>query len=57
MSRATFQVRPSCSALVAAEAGAVVAGLGGTPVGEPMVVAVAPSVAEPFLDLVAELHR
>ncbi|MGY1916580.1 inositol monophosphatase family protein [Blastococcus sp. SYSU DS0973] len=43
--------------LVAAEAGAVVTGLPGTPVGEPMVVAVAPSVAEPFLALLAELHR
>ncbi|MGY1826427.1 inositol monophosphatase family protein [Blastococcus sp. SYSU DS0541] len=47
----------AAGALVAAEAGAVVTGLGGAPVGEPMVVAVAPSVAEPFLALVSELHR
>ncbi|MGY1718752.1 MULTISPECIES: inositol monophosphatase family protein [unclassified Blastococcus] len=47
----------AAGALVAAEAGAVVTGLDGTPVGEPMVVAVAPSVAEPFLALVSELHR
>ncbi|WP_104523314.1 inositol monophosphatase family protein [Blastococcus atacamensis] len=46
----------AAGALVAAEAGAVVSGLRGAPVGEPMVVAVAPSVAEPFLDLLAELH-
>ncbi|MGY2067666.1 inositol monophosphatase family protein [Blastococcus sp. SYSU DS0619] len=46
----------AAGALVASEAGAVVTGMG-TPVGEPMVVAVAPTVAEPFLDLVAELHR
>ncbi|MGY1988130.1 inositol monophosphatase family protein [Blastococcus sp. SYSU DS0669] len=47
----------AAGALVAAEAGAVVTGLGAAPVGEPMVVAVAPSVAEPFLALVSELHR
>ena len=42
---------------MAAEAGAAVSGLPGTPVGEPMVVAAAPSVAGDFLELVAELHR
>ena len=47
----------AAGALVAAEAGAVVSGLPGTPVGELMVVAAAPSVAGPFLELVAELHR
>jgi myo-inositol-1(or 4)-monophosphatase len=46
----------AAGALVAAEAGAVVRGLRGEPVGEPMVVAVAPTVADAFLDLVAELH-
>ncbi|WP_346619062.1 inositol monophosphatase family protein [Blastococcus montanus] len=47
----------AAGALVAAEAGAVVTGLPGTPVGEPMVIAAAPSVAAAFLALVAELHR
>ncbi|MGY1722887.1 inositol monophosphatase family protein [Blastococcus sp. SYSU DS0533] len=47
----------AAGALVAAEAGAVVSGLDGAPVGEPMVVAVAPSVAEPFRALVSDLHR
>jgi myo-inositol-1(or 4)-monophosphatase len=47
----------AAGALVAAEAGAVVSGLPGTPVGESMVLAAAPSVAGPFLELVAELHR
>ncbi|MDK3256441.1 inositol monophosphatase family protein [Blastococcus capsensis] len=47
----------AAGALVAAEAGAVVTGLSDGPVGAPMVIAVAPSVAGPFLDLVAELHR
>ena len=47
----------AAGALVAAEAGAVVTGLPGAPVGAPLVIAVAPSVAGPFLDLVAELHR
>ncbi|TFV53242.1 inositol monophosphatase [Blastococcus sp. TF02A-35] len=46
----------AAGALVAAEAGAVVTGLRGTPVGQPMVIAAAPSVAGPFADLVAELH-
>ena len=47
----------AAAALVATEAGAVVTGLAGTPVGDPMVIAVAPSVAGPFLDLLAGLHR
>jgi myo-inositol-1(or 4)-monophosphatase len=46
----------AAGALVAAEAGLVVTGLGGRPFAEPMAVAVAPSVAAPFLDLLAELH-
>ena len=46
----------AAGALVAAEAGAAVSGLPGTPVGEPMVVAAAPTVAGAFLDLVTELH-
>ncbi|TYP90652.1 inositol monophosphatase family protein [Blastococcus xanthinilyticus] len=47
----------AAGALVAAEAGAVVTGLPGTRLGEPMVVAAAPGVAAPFLELVAALHR
>ncbi|MCF6743565.1 inositol monophosphatase, partial [Blastococcus sp. KM273128] len=47
----------AAGALVAAEAGAVVSGLDGAPVGEPMVIAVAPAVAAPFAALVSELHR
>ena len=46
----------AAGALVAAEAGLVVTGLGGRPFAEPMAVAVAPSVAEDFLDLLGELH-
>ena len=46
----------AAGALVAAEAGLVVTGLAGRPFAEPMAVAVAPSVAGPFLDLLAELH-
>jgi myo-inositol-1(or 4)-monophosphatase len=42
--------------LIAAEAGAVVTGLAGRPFAEPMAIAVAPSVAAPLLDLLAELH-
>ena len=51
---ATFRVVGST--LVAAEAGLVLAGLGGRPFADPMAIAVAPSVAGPFLDLLAELH-
>jgi myo-inositol-1(or 4)-monophosphatase len=47
----------AAGALVAAEAGAVVSGLPGTPPGRPMVIAAAPSISGPFGDLVAELHR
>jgi myo-inositol-1(or 4)-monophosphatase len=46
----------AAGALVAAEAGLVVTGLAGRPFAEPMAVAVAPSVAGPFLDLLEELH-
>ncbi len=46
----------AAGALVAAEAGLVVTGLGGRPFAEPMAVVVAPTVAEPFLDLLDELH-
>ena len=46
----------AAGALVAAEAGLVVTGLGGRPFAEPMAVVVAPSIARPFLDLLAELH-
>jgi myo-inositol-1(or 4)-monophosphatase len=42
--------------LVAAEAGVVLTGLGGRPFADPMAVAVAPSIAGAFLDLLAELH-
>jgi myo-inositol-1(or 4)-monophosphatase len=46
----------AAGALVAAEAGIVVTGLPGRPFAEPMAIAVAPSVAEPFVTLLAELH-
>jgi myo-inositol-1(or 4)-monophosphatase len=46
----------AAGALVAAEAGLVVTGLAGRPLGEPMTIAVAPTVAGPFLDLLTELH-
>ena len=46
----------AAGALVAAEAGLVVTGLGGRPFAEPMAVAAAPSIAGPFLELLAELH-
>jgi myo-inositol-1(or 4)-monophosphatase len=46
----------AAGALVAAEAGLVLAGLGGRPFADPMAVAVAPSVSAEFLDLLAELH-
>ncbi|TFV62700.1 UNVERIFIED_ORG: inositol monophosphatase [Bacillus sp. AZ43] len=47
----------AAGALVAAEAGLVVTGLGDRPFAEPMAVAVAPSVAGPFLELLEELHQ
>jgi len=46
----------AAGALVAAEAGAVVTGLGGRAFADPMAVAVAPSVSADFLDLLQELH-
>lgn len=46
----------AAGALVAAEAGLVVTGLAGRPFAEPMAVAVAPTVADPFLALLADLH-
>lgn len=46
----------AAGALIAAEAGAVVTGLAGRPLGEPMVVAAAPGIGEALLDLLVELH-
>jgi myo-inositol-1(or 4)-monophosphatase len=46
----------AAGALVAAEAGLTVTGLPGRPFAQPMVIAVAPSIADAFVDLVAELH-
>ncbi|SDE66170.1 myo-inositol-1(or 4)-monophosphatase [Blastococcus fimeti] len=46
----------AAGALIAAEAGAVVSGLAGRPLGEPMVVAAAPGIGEAFGDLLVELH-
>lgn len=46
----------AAGALIAAEAGMVVTGLPGRPVGEPMVVAAAPGIAAELLDLLAGLH-
>ncbi|MCV2488086.1 inositol monophosphatase [Geodermatophilus sp. YIM 151500] len=46
----------AAGALVAAEAGLVVTGLPGRPFAAPMAIAVAPDVAEAFVDLVAGLH-
>lgn len=45
----------AAGALVAAEAGLVVAGLPGQPFAEPLAVAAAPSIAEEFLALLGEL--
>lgn len=42
---------------MAAEAGAVLSGLPGRPFAEPMAIAAAPSVAEPFAALVGELFE
>jgi myo-inositol-1(or 4)-monophosphatase len=47
----------AAGALIAAEAGAVVTGLPGTPFGSPLGIAAAPSVAEPFVALLDRLHR
>jgi myo-inositol-1(or 4)-monophosphatase len=46
----------AAGALVAAEAGLVVTGLPGRPFAEPLAIAAAASVAEPFVELLAELH-
>lgn len=46
----------AAGALVAAEAGLVVTGLPGSPFAEPMAIAVAPTIAEAFVDLLATLH-
>jgi myo-inositol-1(or 4)-monophosphatase len=46
----------AAGALVAAEAGLVVTGLGGRPFADPMAVVVAPSVADDFLQLLTDLH-
>ncbi len=46
----------AAGALIAAEAGAVVAGLAGRPVGKPMVVAAAPGIGGAFFELLSELH-
>jgi myo-inositol-1(or 4)-monophosphatase len=47
----------AAGALVAAEAGLVVTGLPGTPFAEPMAIAVADSVAGPFVELIGALSR
>ena len=46
----------AAGALVAAEAGLVVAGLPGRPFAEPMAIVAAPSIADEFIDLVAGLQ-
>jgi myo-inositol-1(or 4)-monophosphatase len=46
----------AAGALIAAEAGALLSGLPGRAFADPMAIAAAPSVAEPFALLVAELH-
>jgi myo-inositol-1(or 4)-monophosphatase len=45
----------AAGALIAAEAGVVVTGLPGRPFAEPMAIAAAPSIAEPFVALLADL--
>jgi myo-inositol-1(or 4)-monophosphatase len=47
----------AAGALIASEAGAVLAGLPGRPFAEPMAIAAAPSVAGPLTELVAHLHE
>ena len=47
----------AAGALIAAEAGAVLRGLPGRPFAEPMAIAAAPSVADAFAGLVADLHE
>jgi myo-inositol-1(or 4)-monophosphatase len=46
----------AAGALVAAEAGCVVTGLPGRPFADPLAIAAAPSIAEAFVGLLAELH-
>jgi myo-inositol-1(or 4)-monophosphatase len=46
----------AAGALIAAEAGLVVTGLPGSAFAQPMAIAVAESVAGPFVDLLVELH-
>ncbi len=46
----------AAGALVAAEAGVVVTGLPGRPFADPLAIAAAPSVAGPFVELLARLH-
>jgi myo-inositol-1(or 4)-monophosphatase len=46
----------AAAGLVAAEAGVVLSGLPGSPFGEEMAIAAAPSIAAPFLELLVELH-
>jgi myo-inositol-1(or 4)-monophosphatase len=46
----------AAGALVAAEAGLVVTGLGGRPFADPMAVVAAPSIAAAFHELLTELH-
>jgi myo-inositol-1(or 4)-monophosphatase len=46
----------AAGALIATEAGAVLTGLPGRPFADPMAIAAAPSVAEPFAALVADLY-
>ncbi|HLM04058.1 MAG TPA: inositol monophosphatase family protein [Blastococcus sp.] len=46
----------AAGALVAAEAGVVLTGLGGQPFAQPMAVASAASVADAFLEMLEELH-
>jgi myo-inositol-1(or 4)-monophosphatase len=46
----------AAGALVAAEAGLVASGLPGRPFAEPMAIVAAPTVADAFVDLIAELH-
>jgi myo-inositol-1(or 4)-monophosphatase len=46
----------AAAGLVAAEAGVVLSGLPGSPFGEEMAIAAAPSIAAPFIELLVELH-
>jgi len=46
----------AAAGLVAAEAGVVLSGLPGSPFGEDMAIAAAPSIAAPFIELLVQLH-